>query len=342
MKVIAYIAASYRYFGDNMPRAARDFDLTPFPLYENLLKMGKETTPEDFALFWDCLLEKERFDALWSYARPDEITVQKCAERGIPVLIQEYYGHHPKRISAIAPLRCDWEKVFPPNEEDIAAGPRPKARPVITVTLSEGGYSKHRTISRFIHVYDGANVPLHPFWFPCDELRSYADFVKMILSARDASPVLKECEIRLRPHPRYPQVFQNEIGLIEKLGDPAVTVDRTPLADSLAGTDIIINVNSNHGFDGLRAGKTVITFNDRAFYANPCLTLSPMTPAELARDLEKAAVRLMANGTRPIRFIRRLERMLEGPLSYPCIGQPEDESKLKNAVELAASLPLIR
>jgi hypothetical protein len=317
MRIIAYISKVYNYFRETLPVLSKSAEIVPLDLYDTLRKMGPGAGPDDFSLLWDRIFDGGGIDALWSYALPDEITIAAARKHNIPLLIQEFYGHCPERIRAVLPLDCDFDANFPASAEPPAPEPGRDGPPVIVLALSEGLFDESRTIEAFMPKFSpGGMIPMNPFWFPTHGLRSYMELVKMTVDSFKGSGAFSDCILKIRPHPRYKELFQDIADWAERLGDPRVKLDWSPAAESLKEAAVVINVNSNYGFDALRAGRGVVTFGGRAFYASPQLTASPKNQDELSAAMRGLLAEFRKNGARVKPFLPGLLAALKTELGF--------------------------
>lgn len=340
MKIIAYVANSYFYFGTQIPLLSELCEILTVPLFEILKnKLGKNTTPEEFALFWDSIMSKDKYDVLWAYNRPDEVTIAKCMEYNVTIMVQEYFGHYPYNICGLLPLNCDFEKRYKDKVPILNEKKEFDEKPLkITYSLSVAIFDEDSNISNIIGKYKGKDEFLDIYWRgnPCME--DYLTLVKILVDVCFASNELKDSQICVRPHPRYPEKFKDVIDYVEKLNDPRVVLDYSDIKDSLENTDIAICANSSYGFDALRAGCEVITFDGKAYYAHSQLTQSPKNPEELKISLLNAVRKIRENRKTGKSFLPFLLEDLEGPLANPCLF-PYDVNKLMSAFEYGIAFP---
>jgi len=329
------------YFGEIMPKLSKYMEIFPVGLYEILKKLGDNANAECLGLFWDSVLSEGEYDAMWTYSRPDEVTIDKCRQYNIPIVIQEYYGHYPYNITALFPFDCDIEKAYGGKEADRQISSPGKKSPVITVALSEGLYSVENRLDVSISRYQGKSVHLHPFWQDSNILNSYLTYVSTIVEICRGCSELQDCKLMIRPHPRYPALFKEVADYVKNIGSELLVLDFSSVEDSLKETDIILNVNSNYGFDGIRAGCEIITFEDRAFYSNPFLTHSPENPLQLKETLIKSVEKIRKEGKILKNYIPGMLKDMEGILSNSCLG-PYDIEHIGNSFEYAVKLPVIK
>ena len=290
MKVLAYIAVRYDYFNicikhmDTMGIA-----VFPFDLYATLQRFKGGVAEKEYAMLLDHLMREEQFDAVWSYNLPDEMMVEMCREKGVPLLIQESFGNYPGKMPCIFPLLCSHDyhiSGLTPNALPQAHISRLTSK-VATLALSMTEYSSGNLIPCTVRNFDGEHVPLGAFWRPSSVMQSHLQFVKNVVAVHQASPVLQHTRLRIRPHPKFPHAYQSSIDYVRSLNDPHIQIDSSPVEQCLGESDIIICSNSGLGADGVKAGCDVITYEARAFFAHPTLTHSPMTLDELTATWEK-------------------------------------------------------
>ena len=343
MNIIAFMSRRFDYFREIIPQViSPEFRIIPIDFYELLSKFDKNKAFDELGLFWDSFLSSSHCDALWSYNLPDEQTIFKCKQYGVPMLIQEFYGHFPEKLPAIIPMDMDFTKHYGLNTDENTGPDKKKSPVVITVALGvvpySDGYSIPSTISR--NKSDG-KVPISSFWKNDALIVSNLNFIASIFTIFENTPELSDCLLRVRIHPKYPEYFADEINYVRKLNNPAVVIDDIPNPlQALESSDIVICIDSNFGFDALRTGCEVINYGGKAFYGNPQLTFSPKNPGEFQKNLMEAVGRIRKQGKRIKPFIAPFIRDLKTTMSCPC-EKPYDIEKVKNSLRYALSIPLI-
>jgi hypothetical protein len=336
VKIIAYVALGFRYFGMLVPKISKYHEITLFPFFEILKKLGPDVTPETYAVFLEHFLSQENYDGLWSYARPDEITLDVCYKNDVPVLIQEHFGHYPFNIDSLFPAHCDFEKLYDGRERMSFEG-RPRENPVITYCLSKGIYDVAGSSPEVLKNNYSGKDEYDPYWFKDEMLTDYKKLVEVTAEFVLNMPELSDCLFYVRPHPRYPEIFREAVEFAESIGDKRVKVDRGPVADSIERTDIAVTVRSNYGFDAFRAGREVITMKAHAFYAHPQLTVTAHSKAGYLSALSDSARKIRRRGRRPKWFLPYLIESLRGPMSSKCL-EPYSIRRLSEAIEYGVKI----
>ena len=272
MNIIAFIPRRLDYFNEVLDKlSSSDLKVLPLYFYELLFKFDKNRAFEELGLFWDGFFSSSHYDALWSYNLPDELTISKCRQYGVPIFIQEFYGHFPERLPAIVPMDMDFMGHYKKNTDENRDSGEKKGIPVITMALGIVPYSDGYTISSTIsnNKFDG-KVPISSFWKNDKLILSNLNFVASIFTIFENTPELSGPTLKVRIHPKYPDLFINEINYVRKLNNPRISIDDSanPL-QSLESSDIVICIDSNFGFDAIRAGCEVITYGGKAFYEIP-------------------------------------------------------------------------
>ena len=342
MKIIAYLCTDYIYFSQLMPQLKKSCDIMPVVLCELLYKLGANATPEGLAGIWDYLMSGEHYDGLWCYGLPDEVTLAQCRKHRVPVLMQEYWGHYPHNLSGILSRDTDWRQYYASELDTLPpATGRVNPAPVITVCMSDGLYDQSLTLGEVMKAYQpGGRSPRNPFWFANRIFNSYAGLASVVIENCRQDPLLADCRVHVRLHPRYPEKFQDAADYVASLHDPRYTVDTSPVGESLEATDIIVHVNSNYGFDGLRAGAEVISVGNFAFFDHPQLTASAMTATQLHELLREKAALIRNRGRLRQPFMPLLLRDLETVFHHPCL-EPYPPGRIGEVISRAAALPLL-
>jgi len=341
MKVLAYVAIDYVYFTKLIPRLQQEVEVVPIVVYEMLHKLGgSQVTRAEWGMFLDYMLVNEKPDAIWCYALPDEETLAAGRRHRIPVLIQEYYGHYPYNLSGILPYGADWNAFYQVGPEPEETGRR-NEWPNITISLSEAFYPASDTIPIYMESYKpGGASSSYPFWQPNGTGRDFVDLTMKVINFCRGNKELSQCPIRVRLHPRYPERFRQTAEAVEAAGDPLSVIDRSTVAESLDWTDVVVHVNSNYGFDAIRAGGEVISAGGFAFFDNPLYSHAVRTPEALQCGLEKAAQKIRTKGKVPRPFVSGLLHDLEkgGQFYHPCL-EPYESGNLSKALACAAKVP---
>ncbi|MDD3118040.1 MAG: hypothetical protein PHQ27_02560 [Victivallales bacterium] len=340
MKLIAYLCTDYVYFSRLLPELRTTAEVLPVVVCELLHKLGGNATPAGLAGIWDYLMGRESYDALWCYGLPDEITLAQCRRHRIPVLIQEYWGHYPGNLTGILPHHADWQAYYAAELTGVRPEPgRKNDHPAITVCLSDGLYSAESTLGAVMKDYvPGGKSPRNPFWYPNRLFHSYAELAALVIDICRRDTTLVDCPVRVRLHPRYPERFQAAADDVVARNDPRYTVDISPVGDSLAATDIVVHVNSNYGFDGLRAGAEVISVGGRAFFDHPQLTAVVETASQLRVQLRDKAALIRQRGRQRRQFLPLLLRDLTTRFHHPCL-EPYPAGVLGEVLQRAAAVP---
>lgn len=344
MNIIAFIPRRLDYFNEVVYKlSSPDFEVLPLYFYELLSKFDKNRAFEELGLFWDKFFSSSRYDALWSYNLPDELTIFKCRQYGVPILIQEFYGHFPERLPAIVPMDMDLVKHYGKSAGENKESKEGKSSPLVTIALGIVPYSDGYTISSTIssNKTDG-KVPISSFWKNDGLILSNLNFIASIFTIFENTPELSDCVFKVRIHPKYPDLFVNEINYVRKLDNPRISIDDSAdISQSLESSDIVICIDSNFGFDAIRAGSEVITYGKKAFYGNPQLSSSPNGATEFQKSLVEAVNKIKTIGKRRKPFMDSFISDLKNSMSCPC-EKPYDIEKIKNSIHYALSIPLIR
>ncbi len=342
MKIIAYLCTDYIYFSKLMPELQKDCEVLPVVLCEMLHRLGEQATPDGLAGLWDYLMSQDRYDGLWCYGLPDEATLAQCRKHRVPILMQEYWGHYPCNLSGILSHDADWARYYAPELAGAMPEPtRKNAAPVITVCMSDGLYDQSLTLGEVMKTYrSGGRSPRNPFWYPTRMFKSYAEFAALVIEACRRDPLLSDCPVRVRLHPRYPERFQDAADYVRSLNDPRFSIDTAPVGESLGATDIVVHVNSNYGFDALRDGAEVISVGGFAFFDNPQLTCVAMSAVQLHEQLRQKVELIRTRGRQRLAFMPLLLRDLETVFYHPCL-EPYPAGGIGNAIARAAALPLL-
>ena len=344
MNIIAFIPRRLDYFNEVLGKLSQPgFEVLPLYFYELLFKFDKNRAFEELGFFWDSFFSSSHYDALWSYNLPDELTTSKCRQYGVPVLIQEFYGHFPERLPAIVPMDMDFIKHYGENTDETGKPDGRKSSPVITIALGIVPYSDGNTIPSTINRsnFDG-KVPISSFWKNDGLILSNLNFIASIFTIFENTPEFSDCILKVRIHPKYPDLFINEISYVQKLNNPRIGIDDSASPfQSLETSDIVICIDSNFGFDALRAGAEVITYGGKAFYGNPQLSPSPKNAVEFQKSLIEAVGKIKTRGRKQKPFMTSFIADLKNNMSCPC-EKPYDIEKIKNSIQHVLSIPLIR
>jgi len=345
MKIIAYVAIDYRYFARLLPQLKKSAEVFPLVVLETLSKLGgPAVTPEEWRQFWNFLLDQEQPDAIWCYALPDEITLAVAARHRLPVLIQEYYGHQPHNLTGILPYAADWNACYQHRSPPTLLPPaRQREWPVITLSLSEAFYPADETIAELLRTYrPGGASPRYLYWYPNAVAADFTALLKLVMELCRSNDRLRGCPLRVRPHPRYPEAFAAIADAVETADDPSTAIDRSPAAEALAETDIVVHVNSNYGFDAVRCGAEVISAGGFAFFDNPLYTRSVHTATELSTALTSSVRKIREYGKIPPSFLPWLLQDLEpgGSFFHPCL-EPYPDGLLATTLQQAGRIPLL-
>ena len=343
MKIIAYISVRHYLFAQMIPgMASEDFKITPVILHNMLEKLNPENAREEFSSFWDYVFTNEKYDALWSYHRPDEITLAKCRQYNVSVLIQEFFGRYPFGLPSVFLSNCDFEKSYFQELSTEVLHIKPSGKkPVIVMALEETNFPESSTLDNLLRRYlenKKNEIYIIPYWNTDKLLSSRLTFIKKVVEIFSSNEEFRGCELLFRLKPGYMNLFSEEINYIRNLNMPDTGLDFSELKTSLEKADIIICTQSNYGADGIRAGCEVIIYGDKAFYCNPQLVTLSGNPFELEISLKEKIRKLRSDGKRIKPFMPHLIKDMEGPLRCTC-EHPYDHVQMKRAILYAYSMP---
>lgn len=343
MKIIAYISVRHYLFAQMIPgMASENFKITPVILHNVLEKLNPENVREEFSSFWDYVFTNEKYDALWSYHRPDEITLAKCRQYNVSVLIQEFFGRYPFGLPSVFLSNCDFEKLYRgKNINETAREKIPNETPVITVPIEELTFPEDDSLEiQLKRRLKDHRIKMHKisYWNTDRLMSSRIDFIKRIVEIFSANKDIRSCKLLFRPKLSYMDLFSEEIDCIKKLNMPNISLDFSEIKESLENTDIIVCTQSNYAVDGIRMGCESIIYGDKAFYCNPQLVALSGNPAELEISLKEKIKKIRTEGKRIKPFMPYLIKDMQGPLSCTCEA-PYDHVQMKRAILHAYSMP---
>lgn len=344
MKIVAYVNGDYIYYVSLLPKLGKECEVLPLVLCETLHKLKKAADaplPDLYADLWDYILGREHYDGIWCYGLPDEICIAKSRQYGVPVLIQEYFGHYPGNLSGIFSLDADYQTFYKSRSLPETTGMGKKDAPVICLAFSLGLYDHPTSLGAWMENYEaGGRNPGNPYWRVMRMYKSYRELAEIVVGLCRETPELQDCEVRLRPHPRYPEIFADVIDYANALNDPRYRLSREPVGEMLETTDVLVHVNSNCGFDALRAGCEVISVGGFSFFSNPQLQTVVYEPGELLQALKTGVENIRQRGKQVKSFLPPLLEDMAAELHHPCL-EPYPDGRLFQALSYAVSMPLL-
>ncbi|OGV48927.1 MAG: hypothetical protein A2017_00865 [Lentisphaerae bacterium GWF2_44_16] len=345
MKIIAYISVRHYLFAQMIPGiSSEDFKITPVILHNVLEKLNPENVREEFSSFWDYVFTNEKYDALWSYHRPDEITLAKCRQYNVSVLIQEFFGRYPFELPSLLLSDCDFEEFYRGKNLYETAPKSPNERPVITVPVEELIFPEEDALDiQLKRRLKDPRIKMHKisYWNTDRLMSSRIDFIKKIVEIFSTNEDIRSCKLLFRPKLSYMELFSEEIDYIKKLNMPNVSLDFSEIKESLENTDIIVCMHSNYAVDGIRAGCESIIYGNKAFYCNPQLVTLSGNPFELEISLKEKIKNVRSDGKKIKPFMPHLIKDMQGPLRCTC-EHPYDHVQMKNAILHAHSMPRLK